>query len=145
MFLAVLFFQTAVLPADFNDFGAVAKAVFDAVENQQWGLVASLGVLLLVVALRRLTPETSKFGQWVNSKFGGIISNFVLSFGGAFATMFAAGQQFSGIMLLKAFSIALGASGGWAIFKNAREAFEERKAQAAGVAAAVDPKDELNK
>lgn len=136
------------LPVDLSDLGSDSKAIFDAVQNHQWGLVASLVVLLVVLLLRKYVPETSTFGTWVNSKFGGIISNFVLSFGGAFATMFAAGQQFSVGMLVKAFTIALTASGGWSIWKNLNEALEERKAQAAGQAVAADVKkttDTLNK
>lgn len=138
----------AQLPADFTDVGGVAKSVFDAVQNHQWGLVASLGVLLVIALTRKFTSETSKFGVWVNSKLGALISNFVLSFGGAFATMFAAGQPFTWKMVLQAFTIALTASGGWSIWKNFNEAMEERKAQAAGTAVAADPSkttDTLNK
>lgn len=130
---------------DLNDLGAVAKTVLDGVQNHQWGLVISTVILLLILSLRKFTPETSRFGIWIQSKLGAIISNFALSFGGAFVTMFAAGQHFTVSMFFRALTIALTASGGWAVFKNFNEAVAEKRAQAAGLEAAANPKDELNK
>lgn len=135
-------------PVDFTDLGAVAQNVWEAIINRQWGLVASLGVVLIILAARRFVPAETAVGAWIASKLGAVISNFVLSFGAAFATMFAAGQSFTSVMLFKALSVALSAAGGWAIWKNVNEAIQEKKAQTAGEAVAADPKkveDTLNK
>ena len=125
----------AVLPADLTDLGAMGKLILDAVQNKNYGLLASLVVLLAVAALRKWTPETSKLGAWLKSKLGGMVTSLALSLGGAFATAFMAGASFSLELCLKALTVALTASGGWAIYKNFREALDEGKAQTAGVEA----------
>lgn len=132
--------QAATLPQDPTDLGAMAKLIWDAIMAKQWGLVASLAVLLIVAGLRKWLPEKSKVGAWVRSRIGGIVSNFLLTLAGAFATMFLAGQTFSADMVFKALTVSLTASGGWAIFKNVRDAIEEAKAAKAGAdAAKQDP------
>lgn len=132
-------------PVDITDLGAVAQNVWEAIINRQWGVVASLGVVLVILAARKMIPETTAVGKWVNGRIGAIVLNFALSFGAAFATMFAAGQPFSAVMLFKALSVALSAAGGWAIWKNVNDAIQEKKAQAAGEVAARSPDDTLNK
>lgn len=129
---------------DPTDVQAMAKLVLDAVMNKQWGLLASLAVLITVSSLRKYVPEHTKVGLWFRTKLGGIISAFAVSLSGAFATLFLAGGVFSLDMVLKALSVALGASGGWSIWKNVREALDEKKAQEAGTDAAAAPKDTLN-
>lgn len=126
------FAQTATLPQDPTDLGAMAKLIWDAIMAKQWGLVASLAVLLTVAGLRKWLPEKSKVGAWVRTRIGGILSNFVLTLAGAFATMFLAGQVFSADMVFKALTVSLTASGGWAVFKNIRDAVEEAKAAKQG-------------
>lgn len=135
----------AVLPGDPTDIGAMANLILGAVMNKQWGLLASLLVLLTVAGLRKWVPETSKLGGWLRTKLGGIIANFAVTLSGTFATMFLAGAPFSFDMVLKALSVALSAAGGWAIFKNVSEAMDELKAQKTGLAAAAAPDDTLNK
>lgn len=122
-----------------------AQVALDAFVNKQWGLLVSLAVLLIVAGLRKFTPDDSKLGAWFRSKLGAIISNFVLSLGGGFATQFLAGAPFSAALVLKAITVALTASGGWAIYKNLREAINDNKAQRAGTAAAAtEPEKVVN-
>lgn len=127
-----------------DDFGALAKLIWDAVMNKQWGLVASLAILLAVAALRKFVPETTKVGAWLRTKLGGIVTNFAITLSGAFATAFMSGHTFSADLVFKALSVALTASGGWAIYKNVREALDEKKAQEKGADAAKKPDDTLN-
>lgn len=127
-----------------DDLGALAKLIWDAVMNKQWGLVASLGVLLVVAGLRKFVPEKTQVGAWLRTKLGGIVSNFVVTLAATFATMFASGHAFSADMVFKALSVALSAAGGWAIYKNVREAIDEKRAQDAGTDAAKKPDDTLN-
>ena len=132
-------------PTDAADLGAVAQNVFEAVQNRQWGVVASLGVVLTIVLARKFVPEESKAGAWLHSQMGGIFTNFALSFGGALGTALVAGQPFSSLLVFKALNVALSAAGIWAVFKNSKEARETKKAQAAGVVASKNPDDTLNK
>lgn len=133
-----------VLPADPTDIHAMAQLVLTAIMAKQWGLLASLLVLVTVASLRKYVPESTKVGAWFRTKLGGILTAFVLSLAGAFATLFLAGAPFSGALVLKALSISLGASGGWSIWKNIREALDEKKAQSAGTDATKAPTDTLN-
>jgi hypothetical protein len=129
---------------DLSDTQHVAQLVLNAVMTKQWGLLASLLVLLIVAALRKYVPEKTKVGMWLRTRPGGIVTNVLVSLAGAFSTLFLSGAQFSADMVLKALSIALGASGGWSIWKNLNDALNERRAQAAGKAAAENPADVLN-
>jgi len=136
------------LPLDFTDVGEVAQTIFNAVTNKQYSLVASLAVVLLVLGARKFAPNSSGFGIWLNSRIGAIVSNFVLSFGGAIATTAAAGEPFSFKILLQALIVALTAAGGWAIFKNVSDDLAEKKAQREGTTIAEDPskvEETLNK
>ncbi len=139
--------QAVPAPENLGDLEGIAKNLWEAVINRQWGLVASLAVVLIIVAARKYIPDETPVGVWIRSKIGAIVLNFALAFGGAFATMLAAGQAFSAVMVFKALTIALSAAGGWAIWKNINEAIQEKKAVAAGEAVAADPKkteDTLN-
>lgn len=117
------------LPADLTDLGAIAKVAYDAVMNKQWGLLVSVVMAAVVASLRKWVPERTKFGVWLRTKLGAIITNFALSLATAFATMFLAGQPFSADLVFKALSVALAASGGWAVWKNLTEAIQEAKAK----------------
>jgi len=147
----VAFAQAAATPAvdllafDPSDPGSVAKMLMDAVMKKQWGIVASLALTAVIAGLRKWTPEASAFGKWMRSKLGALITNFALALGTAFLTLFVAGEAFNFPLVVKALSIALGASGGWSIFKAITEAIAEKKAQTAGAAAVVAPTDTLNK
>lgn len=123
----------------------IAQLLWDAIMNKQWGLVASLGVMFAVAALRKWVPATTKVGAWLKSKLGGIITNFTLALSGAFATAFMSGHTITGPLVIKAIGVALGAAGGWAIVKNISEAIDEAKAKKAGEAAAADPGPTLDK
>ncbi len=132
-------------PLDPNDPGAIAKMLFDAVMNKQWGIVVSLAIMVVVWALRKFIPEKSTVGVWLRGKIGGVVTTFTLSLGTAFLALFAEGGKVSPELIIKGISVALGASGGWSMFKNIMEAIDEKKAQAAGAAAAAAPTDILNK
>jgi hypothetical protein len=135
---------SATVPLDFTDPGAVGKLLFDAVMNKQWGIVVALTITALIAMLRKWVPEGTVLGKWFRSKLGAIITNFAISLGGAFITLFMAGVPFSLGVVLKALSIAFTAAGGWTIFKNLTEAINEKKASNAGNAAASKPTDIIN-
>lgn len=121
------------------------KLVVHAVQNGQWGLLVSLLLTFIVAMLRKFVPPETKVGAWLRSKLGGVVTTFTLTLGTAFAAQFLAGLPLGWALVLKAVSVALGASGGWAIFKNVKEAIDEQKAQKAGVAAATEPVKTLDK
>jgi hypothetical protein len=124
---------------------AMAQLIWDAIMNKQWGVVASLGVMFIIAALRKWVPSTTKVGAWFKTKLGAIITNFVLALSGALATALLSGHAISAPLIIKAIGVALGASGGWAILKNVSEAIDEARAQKAGEAAAADPGPTLDK
>lgn len=132
-------------PVGVTDFGAMAQNLLEAVQNRQWALVASLGVIALIASARRFIPDETKVGGWLHSPVGGLITNFGLSFGGAFSTAIAAGQPINTLLLLKALNVALMATGVYETWAKSKEAIADRKAQAAGAVAAKKPDDTLNK
>jgi MFS family permease len=149
---ALLFFtplalaqEPVVLPNPDENIDGFAQLLWDAIMNKQWGLVASLVIMLAVAALRKWVPETTKVGAWFRSKVGGIVLNLSFTTAGAFATAFLSGHAITGPLVLKVLTVAFGASGGWAIIKNVLEALDERKAKQAGEAAASNPGSTLDK
>lgn len=134
----------SLLPFDATDPASVAKMLMDALVHKQWGIVVSLVITVAIAMLRKFTPEESKFGLWMRSKLGALILNFGFTLGSAFVTLFLAGGSISLELILKAVTVALTASGGWSMFKALSEAIQEKKAQAAGVAAEADPKKTIN-
>jgi len=134
----------SLLAFDPSDPGTVAKLLLDAVMNKQWGIVASLSVTALVAGVRRWVPEHTVVGKWFRTRLGGLVTNLVITLGMAFLTLFVAGGTFSLDLVIKALSVALGASGGWSVFKNITEAIAERKAQTAGTDAAEKPTGTLD-
>jgi len=134
----------AVLP-DPTDIQNVAGFLVDAALHKNWGFVISFGVTVLVAMLRKWVPESTKVGAWFRSKLGGIVTTFVISFAGAFATMTTNNVPVSLDMLWKGLAMAITASGGWSIYKNVMEAVDEVRAKKAGLAAATSPADTLNK
>lgn len=143
------FAQDAAAPTmmafDPTDLGSVAKLLLEAIMQKQWGIVVSLSITAVVAGLRKWVPETTALGKWFRTRLGGILTNLALSLGLAFLTLFMAGGALSADLVLKALSIALGASGGWSIVKNITEAIEESKAQKAGADAAATPPTTLDK
>lgn len=132
------------LPADPGDLGAWFKLLYAAVMGKNWWLLASLGIVFVVSAVRRWVPEKTKVGIWLRGKLGGLITNFTSTFGSGLAVMLLAGQPFSVDLLFKALGIALAAAGGWSVFKTIREAIVEKKAAEDGKAAASNPGPTLN-
>lgn len=140
-----VFAQDAVAAVDFTNEEALAKLIFDAVENKQWGLLVSLLLTGTVALGRKYIPESTKLGAWLRGKVGAIISTLLLALGGGFTMQFLAGAPFSAAMVLKAVQIALSANGAWSVWKNIKEALGESKAVEAGKAAETKPPtDTLN-
>jgi hypothetical protein len=123
----------------------VAVLLLRAVMTGQWGLFISLLLTAVVAGLRKWIPASTKFGGWMRTKLGAVITTFLLALGGGFVTQFAAGVPFSLALVLKALSIAVGAAGGWTLVKNIHEAVLEARAVNVGVKAAEAPADTLNK
>lgn len=135
----------AALTADPTNVEVYVRLAMHAVVTGQWALLVSLILTLLVAGLRKWVPEAWKLGAWLRTKLGGIVSSFSLSLGFGFVTALLSGQPFSVAVVLKALQIALGASGSWAIYKNIKEAINEKKAAEAGAAAAATPGATLDK
>lgn len=135
----------AALTADPGNVEVYVRLAMHAVVTGQWALLVSIILTLLVAGLRKWVPETWKLGVWLRSKVGGMASSFLLALGLGFVTVLLSGQPFSVAVVLKALQIALGASGSWAVYKNIREAINEKKAAAAGADAAATPGGTLDK
>ena len=133
------------LPADVSNISQDAQFLYDAIMNKQYGLFASFAIVVVISLLRKYVPETTQVGKFFQWRIGAMITNFVLAVGGAFGTMFAAGQVFDGKMLLQALGIGFAAAGGWAIFKNIQDEISESKAQKAGLVAVKNPDETVNK
>jgi hypothetical protein len=128
--------QDLTLPSDPTDLGALAGVLVTAVMQGRWGVVVSLGVTLLVAALRKFVPTSTKFGAWMHGRIGAIVFNFATSLGLAFAAVFVSGSPITVDVVVRALQVALTAAGGWTIYKAIREEIEERAAAKAGAAAA---------
>ncbi len=110
------FASDATLGTDQQSLLDLAAPVFDAVKNGHGWLAAFLGVMLLVAAARKYTPETWKLGKLMRSDMGGIVLAFLFAFGGAGATVLAApGAAMSGAVALTAVKVALAAVGGFQV------------------------------
>ena len=117
-------------PGDAPD--AVAKLIFTAVTEKNWALLAAVLLSVGVWGARKLPVPFFK------TKLGGILLTLVGASTGALSTALVAGQPLTVGLAVKTISIGVMAAGGWSVFKNFLEHFEEKKAQAAGVAAAAD-------
>lgn len=135
--------QLAV-PADPTDLASLAQFLISAGQAGQWALLASVAVTALVAGLRKWVPESTSVGKWLRSKLGGVLTSLVLSLSGALSALLVTGAPFTWQLALQALSIALGASGTWSIWKNVREALDEKAAQKAGEKAAENPPSTLN-
>lgn len=127
----------------------LAQLVIEAVNSKNWGLLVSLIVTALVWATRRFVPESTKVGQFLRSRLGGLVTNFAFVTGGAFITLFIAHREPTAALVWQTLDMVLKAAGGWAIIKNMMDAMNDAKAQKAGAEAATTPpapsQDPLNK
>ncbi len=144
LFVAMVASAQESTVVDLTSEEAVAKLLLDSVVNKQWGLLASLVLTAVVWFSRKYVPEKTVVGAWLRTKAGGALSSLLFALGTGFVTQFLAGVPFGGAMVIKAISVALGASGIWSIVKNLRESAEESKAQVDGKAAETKPTDTLN-
>lgn len=91
----------------------LARPVFDAVVRGNWWLAAALAVVLLTGAAKRYLPDAYG-GRLVRSELGGMVTAFMLAFGGALATTFAApGAAMTMAVMLAALKVGFFAVGGW--------------------------------
>lgn len=135
----------AALSADPGNVEVYVRLAMHAVVNGQWALLVSLILTLIIAGLRKWVPETWALGKWLRTKLGGMLSSLGLSLGLGFVTALISGQPFSLAVVIKAVTIAITASGSWAIYKNFKEAVDEKKATEAGAAAADAPSGTLDK
>ncbi len=102
----------AVTPED-GSLLDLARPIFDAVMHGQWWLGAALAVVFVTAATRRYLPDAYG-GKFARGDVGGLITAFLIAFGGALATTFAApGAVMSGAVLLVGLKVGLGAVGGF--------------------------------
>lgn len=89
-----------------------AKPVFDAVMAGQWWAAAAFAVVLLCAAARKYMPASWKTGT--KGDIVGLATTFLMAFGGAIATTFAApGAVMSFAVLVTAAKIGALAIGGY--------------------------------
>ncbi|WP_255443052.1 hypothetical protein [Corallococcus sp. Z5C101001] len=144
LFLPVVAFAQVATAPDPSNVEAFARLVLDAVTAQNWALVASLGVVVLVYVLRRYVGT---WWPWLRTARAGAALAVLLSVAGAVANALLAGEAFTVALLLKAVAIGLGAAGGFSVMKTllvgdadaeaVRNAGEVAAGEIAGKAAAV--------
>jgi hypothetical protein len=94
----------------------LARPVYDAFVNHQYGLMIPLAIVLIVALLRRLP---GKVGTFMHSDFGGTIS--ALSIGGATAVgaaLAVPGAHVTFDILKAGFAAGVLAAGGYAVLKH---------------------------
>lgn len=95
----------------------LAKPVLDAVMSGQGWMGAAMALVMAVALARRYAP--GKLGELVRSDAGGVVTSFLMSFGGAAATALAAtGGAPSAAILKTAAGVAMAASGGYVALKK---------------------------
>ncbi|TQF10701.1 hypothetical protein FJV41_38125 [Myxococcus llanfairpwllgwyngyllgogerychwyrndrobwllllantysiliogogogochensis] len=135
-----------------EQFDAFAQLLFNAVTSQNYALVASLVVVLLVFLLRKFG---GRFIPFFNRDRGGAVLVLGVSLAGAVANALAAGAPFSLSLLLTAAKVALTAAGGFTLVKRllfgapaiegAEQAGEIAAGQVAGKAAAIAVLEQLDR
>ncbi|MFY2558786.1 hypothetical protein ACN469_14255 [Corallococcus terminator] len=135
-----------------EQFDAFAQLLFDAVTSQNYALVASLVVVLLVFLLRKFGGT---FIPFFNTDRGGAVLVLGVSLAGAVANALAAGAPFSLSLMLTAVKVALTAAGGFTLVKrllfgtpaieSAEQAGEIAAGQVAGKAAAIAVLEQLDR
>lgn len=115
---ATVFAAGEVLPPD-SSLLDLAQPVFHAVMAGQGMLAAALALILVVAAARRYLPQfLPAAGPFIKSDAGSMLSTFLLSLGGAFATAFTAGAALSLGVAKAAFGVAFLAAGGYQGLKH---------------------------
>lgn len=104
---------SAVAPED----GSVldlARPVFDAIMNGHYWMAAALAVVFLTAATRRYLPD-GYGGRFVRSDVGGMLTAFLMAFGGAVANGLAAigTDAMTAALALTGLKVGLGAIGGF--------------------------------
>ncbi|NTX39841.1 hypothetical protein HUA78_35930 [Myxococcus sp. CA033] len=135
-----------------EQFEVFAQLLFNAVTSQNYALVASLVVVLLVFLLRKFGGT---FVPFFNTDRGGAVLVLGVSLAGAVANALAAGAPFSLSLMLTAVKVALTAAGGFtlvkrllfgsAVIESAEQAGEIAAGQVAGKAAAIAVLEQLDR
>lgn len=126
---------------EFDSVESFATAAFQAVQSGNWGMLAAVGVVGLVYAARGLLGD--KFPALKTDR-GGAVLSLVAGVAGALGNAFLAGAPFTVALLIKGFSVAFMASGGWSLakkllFGDAAKVKAEAKAEGAKAAAVLVP------
>lgn len=95
----------------------LAKPVMDAVMNGQGWIAAALALVFATSLARRCAP--GKAGELARGDLGGVVTAFLMSFGGAAATALAATGGAPSLDVFKvAAGVAMAASGGYTVLKK---------------------------
>jgi hypothetical protein len=155
LLFVVLLFPLVALAAqatipDPSQLEAFATFALNAVQSGNYSLVAALGVIAAVYALRRFGGGRIPF---LATDRGGALLVIITSVAGALATAFAAGTAVSLPLVISALVVALKAAGGFSLAKKllfgdksiaqAEDAGAKAAAEVGGKAAAVAALGEL--
>lgn len=102
---------TAVPPPDVDAAGWV-KALYDAITQKHWGIVAGVALIGIVYPIRRWGPDVFK------TPLGGVAIAFVVSLLGSLGITLAAGVAFSWSIAVGAVTTAATAAGVWEWIKQ---------------------------
>lgn len=94
-------------PAPDVDAAAWAKALYEAITQKHWGIVAGVVLIGIVYPIRRFGPDVLK------TPFGGLVLAFVVSLAGTLGISLAAGVAFSWSLAVGALTTAATAAGVW--------------------------------
>lgn len=114
-FTATAVAAAATLPADVGF--DMLKPVYDAFVHGQKLYAGMLALVVAVGLLKRYAPS-GKIRDFVQGDTGGSLLTLVASFAGAMATSLGGGVAVSWEMVKTATSIAVGAAGGYTLFKR---------------------------
>lgn len=104
-----------------DDPSVVMKHFVLAIQSGQWGVAVSMGLMLVVFALRLVVRRLPTSGLTValTGPWGGWVLNFTASIAGAVGTALLTGQAVTAVLLVSALTNALAASGAWELLKDA--------------------------
>lgn len=109
---------------------AFLKLIFDAIQNKNWGAVASIVVVLFVWAVRKFDAKLPVVGPYVdralNTKIGGWVFNFATVAAGALGTAVLAGQPITWALLGGVATVGLGSTSIWELIKDVKEWLDSR-------------------
>jgi acyl carrier protein len=129
--LAVLAQEVVVAPSP-DDLASFAQVTLDAVQHKNWGLLASLGVVVLVWALRKWGSVKIPF---LATDRGGAVLALVWGIAGAIATGLLAGAPLDLALLIKGLTVGVTAIG---VFSGAKKLATATKAGEAAAAPVTD-------